>query len=192
MQLKLDYLKIYQLAKPYLGTRHNDVHTDISIRFAYQLLAVEGGSEAIVLPAVILHDVGWKKVPEHLHLKAFGPNANSPELNRLHEVEGVKIAGDILKQVNYPEEKLYEIIAIIEGHDSRQTALSQNDRIVKDADKLWRYSRQGLQIDLERFAESFAQGLNRLRKNLSVWFFTETGKKLAKEELLQREKEAGI
>jgi HD superfamily phosphodiesterase len=192
MQMKPDYRKIYQLAKPYLETRHNDVHTDISIRFAYQLLAVEGGSEAIVLPAVILHDVGWKKIPEHLHLKAFGPNANSPELNRLHEVEGVKIAGNILKQVNYPEEKIYEIITIIEGHDSRQAAMSQNDRIVKDADKLWRYSKQGFQIDLERFAESFAQGLNRLRKNLSVWFFTGTGKKLAKEELLQREKEAGI
>ncbi len=190
--MKPDCQKIYQLAKPYLSTRHNDVHTEISIQFAYKLLAVEGGNEAIVLPAVILHDVGWKKVPEELHLKAFGPNTNSPELNRLHEVEGVKIAGDILKQVNYPEEKISQIIEIIDGHDSRQVAMSLNDRIVKDADKLWRYSKEGFKIDVERFEESYAQGLNRLCRNLSGWFFTETGKKLANAELLRREKEAEI
>jgi len=156
------------------------------------LLAVEGGNEAIVLPAVILHDVGWKKIPEELHLKAFGPNANSPELNRLHEIEGVNIAGDILKQINYPEEKISQIIEIIDGHDSRQAAMSLNDRIVKDADRLWRYSKEGFKIDIERFEESYAQGLNRLRRNLAGWFFTETGKQLANEELLEREKEAEI
>ena len=192
MQMKPDCQKIYQLAKPYLSTRHNDVHTEISIQFAYKLLAVEGGNEAIVLPAVILHDVGWKKVPEELHLKAFGPNANSPEFNRLHEVEGVKIARNILKRVNYAEEKISEIIEIIDGHDSRQEAMSRNDRIAKDADKLWRYSKEGFKIDIERFEESYAQGLNRLRRNLHRWFFTETGKKLANEELLEREKEAEI
>jgi HD superfamily phosphodiesterase len=190
--MKPDYQKIYQLAEPYLSTRFNDVHTAISIQCACKLLAVEGGNETIVLPAVILHDVGWKKVPEQLHLKAFGPKANSPQLNRLHEVEGVNIARNILKQVNYPEEKISEIIEIIKGHDSRQAALSRNDRIVKDADKLWRYSKQGFKIDIERFEESYAQGLNRLRRNLAGWFFTETGKKLARKELRKREKEAEL
>ena len=65
------------------------------------LLAEIGGDEDIVIPAIILHDVGWKKVPENLQLRAFGPRATSRELNRMHEVEGVKIAGDILKKVNY-------------------------------------------------------------------------------------------
>jgi len=156
MQMKPDCQKIYQLAKPYLSARHNDVHTEISMQFAY------------------------------------GPNSNSPQLNRLHEVEGIKIAGDILRQINYPEEKISEIIEIINGHDSRQEALSLNDRIVKDADKLWRYSKEGFKIDIERFEESYAQGLNRLRRNLSGWFFTETGKKLANAELLVRERETEI
>jgi len=29
--------------------------------------------EEIVLPAILLHDVGWKMVPEEKELNAFGP-----------------------------------------------------------------------------------------------------------------------
>ena len=192
MRIKPVFNQVYQLAKPYLSTRHNSVHTEICLRFAYQLLRAEGGQKSIVIPAIILHDVGWVKVPEQLHLQAFGPNATSPELNRLHEVEGVIIAGGILKQVNYPKEKTSEIIEIIDGHDSRQEAISLNDRIVKDADKLWRYSKKGFKIDIERFEESYAQGLNRLRRSLSGYFFTETARKLANAELLKHKKEAAI
>ena len=83
---------IWQLANPYLNTRKNDIHTKISTELAFELLKREDGDSTIVIPAIILHDVGWKKVPEHLHLKAFGPKATSPELNRIHEKEGLKIA----------------------------------------------------------------------------------------------------
>ena len=182
--------QIYQLAKPFLNTRHNDVHTAISMQFAKELLRGEGGQESIVMPAIILHDVGWKKVPEDLQLKAFGPKATSPKINRTHEKEGVRIASDILTKVNYDKEKISEILDIIDGHDSRKMAVSLNDRIVKDADKLWRYSRNGFYIDIERFGESYAQGINRLRKNWPDWFFTQTARKLAGKELQKREREA--
>jgi HD superfamily phosphohydrolase YqeK len=184
------FRQIYQLAQPYLSTRHNDVHTEMSMQFAYQLMSAEGGQESIVIPAIILHDVGWKKVPEELHLKAFGPKATMPELNRVHEVEGVKIAKDILEKVNYDVEEMTQILEIIGGHDSRKQSISLNDRIVKDADKLWRYSREGFDIDNERFGESYAVGLNRLRKYLPVWFFTSTARKLAREELQKHERES--
>lgn len=184
------FRQIYQLAQPYLSTRHNDVHTEMSMQFAYQLMSAEGGQESIVIPAIILHDVGWKKVPEELHLKAFGPKATMPELNRVHEVEGVKIAKDILEKVNYDVEEMTQILEIIDGHDSRKQPISLNDRIVKDADKLWRYSREGFHIDNERFGESYAAGLNRIRKYLPVWFFTSTARKLAGEELQKHERES--
>ena len=93
--------KIQQLSKPFLDTRHNNVHTAISTMLAFQLLEKEGGDEDIVVPAIILHDTGWKRVPSKLHLKAFGPQATEPRLNRLHEVEGVKIAQEILLNIKY-------------------------------------------------------------------------------------------
>ncbi|MDJ0985955.1 MAG: HD domain-containing protein [Desulfobacterales bacterium] len=183
--------QIYQLAQPYLNTRRNDVHIQISLQYAHELLNSEGGEESIVIPAIILHDVGWKKIPEDLHLRAFGPRATAPELNRTHEEAGVEIAADILAKVQYDTEKVSEILEIIDGHDSRKNALSLNDQIVKDADKLFRYSQKGFEIDNQRFEETFAEGINRLRKYLNRWFFTQTAFRIAKQELKEREREAG-
>ena len=188
--MKPIFKEILHLAKPYLDTRRNDVHVEISTRFAYKLIAIEGGDENIVIPAVILHDVGWKRVPPELHLKAFGPKATMPEINRVHELEGVKIAREILAKVNYAIKEITRILEIIEGHDSRKTSISLEDSIVKDADKLWRFTKKGFAIDNERFEESYVEGLNRLSKYLPVWFFTGTARKLANEELQKRERES--
>ena len=145
--MKAIFEKIEALAKPYLDTRMNDLHTEISAGFARALIEKEGGSEDIILPAILLHDVGWKRVPEEFHLKAFGPKADAPEWQRVHEEEGAVIAREILLQVAYDKEKIRKILGIIDGHDSRKAALSLNDRIVKDADKLWRYSKEGFYIE---------------------------------------------
>ena len=187
--MKPVFEKIRQLSMPFLDTRHNDVHTAISTLFAFQLVEREGGDETIVIPAIILHDTGWKRVPAELHLKAFGPKATEPKLNRLHEVEGVKIAQEILQKLKYDALKTKKILEIIDGHDSRPKPVSLNDMIVKDADKLWRYSSTGFYIDIERFGESYEEGLERLRSNVSGWFFTVTAKEMAAEKLDRREKE---
>lgn len=174
---------------PYLNTRKNDIHTKISLDIACKLLELEDGDQDIVIPAIILHDVGWKMVTKSLQLKAYGPVIESPELNRVHEVEGAKIAKDILEKIHYDENKIEEIISIIDGHDSREEPLSLNDKIVKDADKLWRYSRQCTRIDAERFKLSYRQELNQLGSNLDRWFFTDSAKQIAKEELVKRQTE---
>ena len=187
--MKPVFEKIQRLADPFLDTRYNNVHTDISTGLACQLLKKEGGDEEIVIPAIILHDTGWKRVPAELHLKAFGPNATRPELNRRHEVEGVKIAEEILQKANYDPRKTKKILEIIDGHDSRREPVSLEDKIVKDADKLWRYTRSGFSIDVERFGESHADGLERLRRNLFGWFFTATAREMARDKLGYREKQ---
>jgi len=56
--MKTIYNEILNLAKPYLQTRANDIHVAISIQFAHKLLGMEGGEAEIVIPAIILHDVG--------------------------------------------------------------------------------------------------------------------------------------
>ncbi|MFN8457106.1 MAG: HD domain-containing protein [Anaerolineae bacterium] len=99
----------------------------------------------------MLHDIGWKMVPEEKQRNAFGPQATDKAANRLHEVEGVRIAGEILAGLEYDSAKTEEILTIIDGHDSRLEALSLNDNLVKDADKLWRFTPTGVGIDYRRF-----------------------------------------
>lgn len=180
------YLRLFDLARPFLRTRENEEHTRIAYRFGLRLLGEEGGDAKVVLPAIILHDVGWDCVPEDLQLTAFGPGGKDAELNRVHEVEGAKIAEDLLIRADYPSHLIDEIREIVLGHDSRNEALSLNDAIVKDADKLWRYSEHGFRVNTRRFGMTVSQQLHRLRTKLEQWLLTPTGKRLAREELLLR------
>jgi HD superfamily phosphodiesterase len=189
MAIKPIYQKIFERAEPFLRTRKNLIHTKIALRYAVKLLKSEKGDEAVVIPAIILHDVGWSVVPENLHLTAFGPNRTNPELTKVHEVEGAKIARSILEGLGYPSEKVKEICRIVQGHDSRKKPISTSDRIVKDADKLTRYSRKGMTIDLNRFHIPRQEYLVFLEAIIDHWFLTATGKEIAKKEIFLRKKD---
>lgn len=182
--------KIWQLALPYLDTRSNDIHTEICREMANKLLNKLEGDRDIVIPAITLHDVGYKTIPEELQKKAFGKVVRSPELQRTHEIEGAKIAGEILESLDYEADKISEITQIIDGHDSREDAISDNDKIVKDADKLFRYSKKGSQImfkiSLEEFGESPLERLKRLSSIIDTMFFTSEAKEIAEEEIKAR------
>ena len=192
MVIKPIHQKIFEKARPFLRTRKNLIHTRIALHYALKLLQSEKGDEDVVIPAVLLHDVGWKTVPSNLHLTAFGPNPSNPKLARVHELEGAKIAEAILKDLQYPSEKVKEVCRIIRGHDTRKRPISRNDRIVKDADKLWRYSRKGMAVDLDRFRVPRPIYLNFLEKIINEWFLTSTGRELAKREMISRRKEKGL
>ena len=183
------YARIWELARPLLNTRHNQQHTEIAYHCALRLLESEEGDEAIVIPAVILHDVGWIQVPEELQPTAFGPKAKDKELNRVHEVEGAKLAREILEKVNYDPEKVEETLAIIDGHDSRREAISPSDKIVKDADKLCRFTHQGTSLNCQRYEMSFDEWYEFLKARIDCWFFTRTAKEVAREELERRRAE---
>jgi hypothetical protein len=52
----------------------------------------------------------------------------------------------IYAELGYDPELTERIGAIVDGHDSRREALSLEDAIVKDADKLWRFTASGVRI----------------------------------------------
>lgn len=183
------YARIFDAARPYLQTRHNELHTRVCLRFARRLLQQEGGDPTIVLPAITLHDVGWSRVPESLQLSAFGPNATNTELRDTHEREGAVISGEILVAVGYPSEKIGSIVDIVSRHDSRADAECLEEAIVKDADKLWRYSREGFAIDVDRFETTAGAHLERLEEALDVWFLTPAGTQRARTGLNERRTE---
>ena len=184
--------EIYRLAKPYLQTRDNELHMRISYEFALKLLDAEGGDPEVVLPAIMLHDIGWKTIPEDLQLKAFGPRNVDWDINRRHEVEGARMAREILEQVRYDPVLTDEIVEIVLGHDSRKKPLSLNDAVVKDADKLWRFSKEALKVDPQRFGIDAGVHTIWLGNQIDRWFITETGRRLAIEEHRQRALSFGV
>jgi hypothetical protein len=180
------YDEIYRKAEPYLDTRQNDVHVSLSYDFARRLLAhYPKADEEIVLPAIVLHDVGWKMVPEEKQLSAFGPKVKDKKTQRMHETEGVRIAEEILTRLNFDKEKIPEILSIIDGHDTRQEALSLNDQLVKDADKLWRFTLAGVDIDHTRFGIPRHSYMKWLETVIDDWLFTPEAKQMAHEALAE-------
>jgi len=173
------YKEIEAHAKPYLDTRCNEIHVSVCYAMAERLLSLYPEADPeVVLPAILLHDVGWKMVPEEKQHTAFGTRANDLETRRIHEIEGVAIARRILASLGYDRGKTEEILFIIEGHDSREEALSLNDAIVKDADKLWRFSQVGLETNLRRFDVDRASYVRWLKRVIG-WLFTSAARDLA-------------
>jgi HD superfamily phosphodiesterase len=188
-KIETAYRRIFEFAVPYLKTRLNLPHTYIVYQYANLLLYGEGGSREVVIPACILHDVGWSTIPEDQQIKAYGPNMTDPEAKRKHEVEGASIARRILSQVGWNGSLVQKIAAIIDGHDTTLEARSLEDAITKDSDKLFRLSACGVRIDCERFHVDPKEYWPFLLKRSRNWFLTPTGKELALYESGERERE---
>lgn len=182
--------EIYKRAEPYWATRKNDLHVPSSYNYAQRLLAhYPDADKAVVLPAVLLHDVGWKMVPEDKQRDAFGPEVKDEATRRFHETEGVRIALEILSEVSYDREHTAEILSIIDGHDSREEPLSLNDKLVKDADKLWRFTPYCVKIAHRHFGFELKTYIQWLGKKIDEWFFTPEAKTMAWEALNRAGKE---
>ncbi len=65
----------------------------------------------ILIPVTLLHDIGYSKVPKNT-------NAFDLDIKKLHSEEGAKIAEQILKELNYPKDKINEIKRLILKHDN--------------------------------------------------------------------------
>ena len=184
--------RLFKAAIPYLETRQNLIHTFIVYQYAGLLLTHEPGEPEIILPACILHDVGWSAIAEKDQLSAFKPGTRDETLRRKHETEGVIIAVGIMTTLDYPEARTNKITSIIDGHDTTRGARSPEDALVKDADKLWRYSKVGFAIDIERFDFLPSRHFDYLSKNIDQWFLTPSGRAMAVDEIKKREIAYGL
>jgi HD superfamily phosphodiesterase len=183
------YDKIYQKAEPYWQTRRGEIHMPLAYKFAQQLLVhYPEADEAVVLPAILLHDTGWHVIPDDLQKQALvgSPKSdNKPDISRLHETEGARIAGELLASLDYEAAKINEIQQIIDGHDTRQESLSLNDALVKDADKLWRFDPVGAAICAGWNGMAVAPFLDFFEARIETIFFTEQAKAIARSLLVQ-------
>lgn len=172
-------LAIWRAVRPWLDVRSNDEHTLLSWRLGSALLAViPEADEGIVLPAILLHDTGWKKMPVEKLARAVGPKPEFPELQRDHEIASVEIGSEILMRLDLGLRD-QEILAIVDGHDTTKHARSINDAVMKDADKLWRFTEHGVRTIGKWFESSTADTLAMLEDFVLPSFLTPQGLAMA-------------
>ncbi|MBA4866597.1 HD domain-containing protein [Streptomyces sp. PSKA54] len=179
-QLSGPLADIWARALPYLDVRGNDEHSLYAFGLARALVdEVPGARRDIVFPAILLHDTGWKTIDLERILAAVAEPSRYRETIRRHETEGAAIAARILADVGYPSEQTAEIASIIDGHDTRDHAMSPHDAVVKDADKLWRMSPHGLRTIGSWFGLDPQQVLQLVSARLRDHLFTRGARTMA-------------
>jgi len=88
------------------------------------------------------------------------------DVRYLHESEGVRLSAELLTSMGYSEDFIQKIGAIIDGHDTRKEAISLDDKIVRDADKLWRFTLTGVSVACDWFKQVPSIYCNRLESDV--------------------------
>jgi len=173
-----------------MRARKNDVPIPLSFWYAERLLERHAEADAdVVLLAIMFHDTGWAVIDEErIFREGFATGDEEVDLSSdvriLHEKEGARLAAEALAGAWDPA-VVEEVAAIIDGHDSRLHALSRNDELVKDADKLWRYSVTGLSVSCDWFSMTPGQYAARLERQVREALFTDAAREIGARDLAQ-------
>ena len=175
---------VWAAARPYMHSRGNDVHMPLSYADAQWLVGhYPDADDEVVLLSVLLHDLGWAVLDqERIISEGFGPNMMQAEIRIAHEKEGARLAREILGGLGYEAALVDEVAAIIDGHDTRVEPLSLNDRLMKDCDRLWRFTVTGIALSCVWTGKSPADYWPNLEAQLEG-FFTPEAKGRARSDL---------
>lgn len=174
--------KVFKAAEKYMRVRKNDVHIPISFHYAMRLAdAYPDADRELVGVAIILHDIGWYSIDEDdIFKKGFqSENFMQSDVRYLHESEGVRLAKPLLKDLGYDNEFIQKVCTIIDGHDTRNFSRSLEDELVRDADKLWRFTVAGVSVACDWFKQTPAKYCARLGTDIIPQLHLEESKEMA-------------
>ena len=173
-------LPLWEEARPYLDVRNNDEHTIVAYALARILLdEIPEADESVVLPAVLLHDVGWKRIDPDLLLLAIGRNPTRKDLVHDHEKHSVEIVREILERHRPEGVDIEAVLSIIDGHDTTKEAKNINDAVLKDADKGWRSTPHGMRTIAGWYDVPLAEIVLMLEERSNALMLTPQGRALA-------------
>ena len=163
--MKKIYKEILNLALPYLKKgRQGDVeHIKWMLGEAEKVCKKESLDESIILPVVILHDIGYGIVKKDNPFKLT--------LRKEHMKKGAILAAQILKKVNYPENKAKIITYYISVHDNwalNDHSVYKKNKLLgifNDLDYIWMFTPKGFNIVRKFKKFSKQQMLAYLQKN---------------------------
>jgi hypothetical protein len=139
---------IWSAVVPETRARANDIHLPISLAYAERLCdAYPEADSLVVRVAILLHDIGWGRVDEsRIVSEGFTGDWRKAAIRYEHEKQGCDVARGVLPPLGYGPVFVDEVVAIIDGHDTRREARSLEDVLVRDADRLWRFDHAGIAL----------------------------------------------
>jgi hypothetical protein len=165
--------------------RSNDIHLPISYAYAERLCDAYPDADALVVRvAILLHDTGWARVDEdRIISEGFAGDWRRADVRFEHERHGCDIAREILPPLGYDAAFVQRVTDIIDGHDTRPEAKSLEDALVRDADRLWRFTPTGIALASNWFGLTPAEYCRRLRTEIVPELLTEAAVLMAEADL---------
>lgn len=176
---------IWAAVEPETRSRGNDIHLPISLAYAERLCQAHPEADALLVRvAILLHDTGWGRVDQDRITEAFaGEDWRRAAIRYEHEEQGCLIAREVLPPLGYSPGFVDAVVAIIDGHDTRAEALSLEDALVRDADRLWRFEHAGIALASGWFEMTPAVYCDRLSSTILPELLTEAAIAIAGAEL---------
>lgn len=179
------YDPVWRAAEPFMRARKNDIHVPLSFQWCLRLLDhYEEADRDVCCLAIILHDIGWHAIDMGRILEEGfrSDNMLESDVRYLHEAEGVRMAKPILAETGFGH-LTDQVCEIIDGHDTRREPLHLNDRIVRDADKLWRFEPAAVGIVTDWMWMTPNAFCHRLRTKVLPQLETDAARAMAEPEL---------
>jgi len=186
--MKAVFEKMMEEAEIYLrrGVKKNFVlHTRNIVKAMELMLEKENGDENILIPAAILHDVGWCKVPHNLQRFDI-TKEESIESLKMHLEYAGPVIEEIMKNFDYSKEQVERIIDIVKAHKF-QDPKDPDKQLLIDADALSDCFKEQFYSDCESYGTT-PQNNYEFRKKNNI-FYTKTATEIFENEMEDRKKE---
>jgi len=176
---------IWSSVVPETRSRGNAIHLPISLAYAERLCAVyPDADQLLVRVSILLHDTGWGRVDEsRIISEGFSGDWRKTQIRFEHEKQGCEIAREVLPPLGHSSVFVDDVVAIIDGHDTRREARSLEDALVRDADRLWRFDHAGIALASGWFGMDPATYCDRLAAEIVPELLTEAGIAMAQADL---------
>ncbi|TFB75198.1 HD domain-containing protein [Cryobacterium glaciale] len=187
--VSIDLNALWRAVRPEMRSRSNDIHIPISFAFAERLCQAYPEADALVVRvSILLHDTGWARVDEtKIISEGFGANWRKADIRYEHEIKGCEIAREVLPALGYEPEFVTRVTDIIDGHDTRAESYSIEDSLVRDADRLWRFTTTGIALASGWFGQEPSAYCRRLRTDIIPELITAAAHEMALAELERAE-----
>ena len=159
------------------------LHVRMVIRAMEEILELEGGDSDILIPAAVLHDVGWSAVPMDLQL------AEDKELKREAGMQHIQKAPPIIRKIlsgfGWEKNKIERVVGIVLAHKFTDPQEKEKQLLI-DADNLSDAYKESFWSDLE-FYNSTPREAWEYRSRSQ--FYTDGARQIFETQMAQRMKE---